>query len=207
MTVQAWALFCLTETLLCLNPGPSALLVISLGMTRGQRAGVLATTGVLAANAIYFALSATGLVAVHTLSEEAFFVIKWIGAVYLIWTGLRMILRSFGKRAQAGTTLASISKRRSFWQGFVTQGANPNLIVYFTAILPQFVDLRGPLVPQIAILACSSFAIEFTVLSVYSALSHRAGLRAAPRFRPVVDRVGGGLLVAAGAGLARLRQQ
>jgi len=206
MTLQAWALFCATETLLCLNPGPSALLVISLGLTRGQVAGMLATVGVLAANAVYFALSASGLAAVHCLSAEAFLAIKWLGAAYLIFLGSRMILRSFRVRAASPSPPASTSTRRSFWQGFLTQGANPNLLVYFTAILPQFVAPTEPLAPQVAILALSSFAIEFTVLFVYSALAHRAGRRAAPRFRVVVDRVGGGLLVAAGAGLASLRR-
>ena len=65
MTLEAWALFCLTETLLCLNPGPSTLLVLSVALTRGQVAGLFASIGVLAANAVYFTLSASGLVAVH----------------------------------------------------------------------------------------------------------------------------------------------
>jgi homoserine/homoserine lactone efflux protein len=207
MTIEAWALFCATETLLCLNPGPSALLVISLGLTRGQAAGVRATVGVLAANAIYFALAASGLVAVHSLSAEAFLAIKWAGAGYLIWLGGRMLLRSFRPRQDAMPSLPSGSPRRAFWQGFVTQGANPNLLVYFTAILPQFVDAAHPLPGQVAILAASSFAIEFTVLSVYAALAFRAGQRAAPRFRLAVERLGGGLLIAAGAGLATLRRE
>jgi hypothetical protein len=75
------------------------------------------------------------------------------------------------------------------------------------AILPQFVDSRYPLPAQVAILAGSSIAIEFTVLSAYSALAFRAGRRAAPRFRLIFERVGGGLLVAAGAGLASLRRE
>lgn len=206
MTLQAWALFCATETLLCLNPGPSALLVISLGLTRGQVAGMVAALGVLAANALYFALSAAGLAAVHGLSAEAFLAIKWLGAAYLIFLGSRMILRSFEARAASPSPPAPASPRRSFWQGFLAQAANPNLLVYFTAILPQFVAPTAPLAPQVAILALSSFAIEFTVLFVYSALAHRAGRRAAPRFRVVADRVGGGLLIAAGAGLASLRR-
>jgi threonine/homoserine/homoserine lactone efflux protein len=207
VTFEAWALFCVTEILLCLNPGPSALLVISLGLTRGQVAGVLATLGVLAANAIYFSLSASGLGAVQSLSAETFLAIKWAGAAYLIWLGTRMVLRSFRAREAAPPRPAAPSTRRSFWQGFLTQGANPNLLFYFTAILPQFVDTRRALPGQVAILAGSSFVIEFTVLSVYSALAFRAGRRAAPRFRLVVERLGGGLLVAAGAGLASLRQR
>jgi homoserine/homoserine lactone efflux protein len=205
MTLQAWALFCLTETVLCLQPGPSALLVVSFGLTRGRRAGLLATVGVLAANALYFAISASGLVALRTLSAEAFTAIRWTGAAYLIWMGSRLILRSLRAReAQAPPPLAG--RRRSFWQGFVTQGANPNLLVYFSAILPQFVDPRAALPPQILVLALSSFAIEFCVLAVYASLAQRAGRSASPRLRPLVDRIGGGLLIGAGAGLASLRR-
>jgi threonine/homoserine/homoserine lactone efflux protein len=206
MTVHAWALFCMTEVLLCLSPGPSALLVISLALTRGQRAGISATVGVLAANALYFMLSASGLIALHALSAEVFLVIKWAGAAYLIWLGMRMIVRSFTRaRPEPGLPVRA-SRRRAVWQGFVTQGANPNLLVYFTAILPQFVDPTHPLPGQVAILACSSFLIEFAGLSVYAALSFRAGLGVSTRFRPVAERVGGGLLVAAGAGLASVRR-
>ncbi len=204
MTAEAWALFCLTETLLCLNPGPSTLLVISLALTRGQTAGILATFGVLVANAFYFALSASGLVAVHSLSAEAFLVLQWIGAAYLIWLGVRMVLRSFRTPSYDANAPLASSARRSFAQGFVTQIANPNLLVYFTAILPQFVDPAHPLMGQIAILAGSSFVIEFAVLSGYAALASRAGQRVAPRFRLIAERVGGALLVAAGAGLATL---
>jgi homoserine/homoserine lactone efflux protein len=206
MAFEAWVLFCLTESVLCLSPGPSALLVISVALTRGQGAAGLATFGVLAANALYFALSASGLVAIHALSSEAFAAIKWAGAAYLIWLGLRMLARSF-RMAEAGPEPAAPSPvRRTFWQGFVTQGANPNLLVYFSAILPQFVDPALPLPSQVAILAASSFAIELTILSLYAALAARAGRFAAPRSRLVAERVGGGLLVAAGAGLASMRR-
>jgi homoserine/homoserine lactone efflux protein len=207
VTVEAWALFCLTETLLCLNPGPTALLVTSLALTRGQGAGIRATVGVLAANAVYFALSASGLVAIHALSAEVFFVIKWAGAAYLIWLGGRMIVRSFRARQIGSLGSRAASPRSAYWQGFVAQGANPDLLVYFSAILPQFVDPAQPLPAQIAILAGSSFVIEFTVLSLYSALAFRAGRRATPRITVAAERIGGGLLVAAGAGLASLRRE
>jgi len=207
MTIEAWALFCATETLLCLNPGPSALLVMSLALTHGRGAGIRATLGVLAANAVYFALSASGLVALHALSAELFFVIKWAGAAYLVWLGARMIARSIRGRPVGLLPTVAASRRRSYWQGFVAQGANPNLLIYFTAVLPQFVDPSRPLPGQVAILAFSSFVIEFAVLSIYAALVFRAGRRAAPRFRVVAERLGGGLLIAAGAGLASLRRE
>jgi homoserine/homoserine lactone efflux protein len=206
MTLAAWLLFCATETALCLSPGPSALLVVSLSLTRGRRAGGLATLGVLTANALYFTLSATGLVAARSVSAEVFLAVKWAGAAYLVWLGIRTIVRSFGEADAGSPPDGELPRRRSFWQGLVTQGANPNLLVYFTAILPQFVDPTRPLPGQVAILACSSFAIEFAVLCAYATLAARAGRFAAPRSRAVAERMGGGLLVAAGAGLASIRQ-
>lgn len=205
MTVEAWALFCLTETVLCLNPGPSALVVISQSLTRGASAGVRATAGVLAANAIYFGLSASGLLALHSLSTEAFSIIKWGGAAYLVWLGTTTIVRSF-KPAPAAPPFDARATGRPFLRGFVSQGANPNLLVYFTAILPQFIDPSQPVAPQVALLAASSFAIEFSILSAYSGVSGRAGETAAPRFRAYLERLGGGLLIGAAAGLARIER-
>ena len=206
MTLEAWALFCLTEAVLCLNPGPSTLVVISQSLTRGPSAGIRATTGVLAANAIYFVLSASGLVALHALSAETFSIIKWAGAAYLVWLGVTMILRSF-KSPVSSRALEPRGAGRPFWRGFVAQGANPNLLVYFTAILPQFIDANHPVAPQVALLACSSFVIEFSVLSAYSGLSGHVGEAAAPRFRVYLERLGGGLLIGAAAGLARIARE
>jgi len=206
MTIETWALFCLTETVLCLNAGPSSLVVISQSLTRDASAGVRATTGVLAANAIYFALSASGLVALHSISAEAFSIIKWGGAAYLIWLGVTMILRSF-RSPVSSRPLEPPGAGRPFWRGFVTQGANPNLLIYFTAILPQFIDANHPVAPQVALLACSSLVIEFSVLSAYSVLSGRAGEAAAPRFHAWLERLGGGLLIGAAAGLARIERE
>jgi homoserine/homoserine lactone efflux protein len=205
VTFEAWTLFCLTETVLCLQPGPAALVVVSQALARGTGAGVRASTGVLAANAVYFALSASGLVALHARSAEAFSAIRWVGAAYLLWLSARSIRRSFAARDADAPRDAAAPAGRSFWRGFLAQGANPNLLVYFAAILPQFIDPRAPVAPQVAILAVSSFAIEMTVLSAWSGLSGRAGEAAAPRLRAWLERLGGGLLIAAAAGLARTR--
>ena len=207
MPVEAWALFCLTELVLCLQPGPSAFVVVSQSLTRGPSAGVRVTVGVLAANAIYFALSASGLIALHTLSAEVFSLIKWCGAAYLAWLGVRLIARSFGSRRAARPSQEPGTSGSAFWRGFVTQGANPDLLVYFTAILPQFIQPGQALAPQVALLAVSSFVIEFTVLSAYAGFSGRAGEVAAPRFRTLLERAGGVLLLGAAAGLARLQRE
>jgi homoserine/homoserine lactone efflux protein len=206
MTIEAWALFSLTETVLCLSPGPSTLVVISQSLTRGPSAGFRATVGVLAANAIYFAVSASGLVVLHSRSAEAFSIIKWGGAAYLVWLGVTTIRRSF-EASSSPRSIEAKATGKPFWRGFVTQGANPNLLIYFTAILPQFIDCNLAVAPQVALLACTSFVIEFSVLSAFSGLSGRAGAAAAPRFRANLERVGGGLLIGAAAGLARIESE
>ena len=207
MSFEAWALFCLTETLLSLKPGPAVLLVVSIAMTRGLAHGIAASLGVLTANALYFAASATGLVALLRLSSQVYLAIQWLGAGYLIWLGARMLLRSRPAQPEGGAAAQTGARGRSFWQGFATQAANPSLLVYFTAILPQFVDPGAPLGRQVAILAASSIAIELAVLSGYSALSQRAGRLAAPHSRLLLERCAGALLIAAGAGLAAIGRE
>jgi len=118
-----------------------------------------------------------------------------------------MLLRSLRAHPENAAAAQTGAHGHSFWQGFATQAANPNLLVYFTAILPQFVDPSGPLGTQIAILAVSSFAIELAVLSGYSALSQRAGRFAAPHSRLLLERFAGALLIAAGAGLAAIGRE
>lgn len=204
MSFEAWALFCLTETLLCLNPGPAVLLVVSLSLTRGLAHGFAASLGVLTANTLYFAVSATGLAALLNLSSQGFRALRWAGAAYLIGFGARMILRSLRARPEPGSATPPRARGRSFGQGFVVQASNPTLLVYFTAILPQFVNPSAPVARQVGILAVSSMAIELVVLSGYAALSHRAGRFAAPRSRLLLERFAGVLLIAAGAGLAAI---
>jgi threonine/homoserine/homoserine lactone efflux protein len=133
------------------------MLVISQSLSGGARAGLAARVGILTANTAYFALSGTSVGAVLVASWEAFTVIKWVGAGYLIWLGIRMC---FG--TQASPTRPDIletserSRQRSFSLAVLTQGANPKALVFFTAILPQFIDPNAVLLPQILILGISS---------------------------------------------------
>jgi threonine/homoserine/homoserine lactone efflux protein len=167
-------------------------------------AGIRATMGILSANAIYFLLSASGLAILHSFSAELFAVIKWCGAAYLVWLGINMILRSFDRARLSMASEPEAAASSPFVRGFITQGANPNLIVYFTAILPQFVDPDQDVAPQVALLACSSFVIEFSILSMYAALAGRAGESMAPGFRAIIDRVAGGFLIAAAVGISQM---
>jgi len=208
MTLDSWVIFCVTEAILCFTPGPAVLLVVSLSLSAGARAGLRAALGILAANTFYFVLSGTGVGAILMASWELFTVIKWAGAAYLIWIGLKMILSRSGQPAPAGGAPPSVTRpRSSFMHGLVTQGANPKAIVFFTALLPQFIDPRAPVAGQVAILGISSIVIELGVLALYVAACHSArAMVRRPGVAATLDRAGGLLLIGAGAGLATMRR-
>jgi threonine/homoserine/homoserine lactone efflux protein len=204
MSIQSWLLFCVTEIVLCFTPGPAVLLVVSLALTRGATAGFKASLGILSANAMYFIISATSIGALLLASWELFTIVKWCGAAYLIWSGARMILFAKHTAAVDGRGAEAVPSRfGSLASGFVTQAANPKALVFFTAILPQFINPTGPLGIQLFVLGTSSILIELLVLGIYTGACHqsRGWVRQSQFARPL-ERAGGALLIGAGAGLA-----
>ena len=155
MDPRTWLVFALTELLLSLTPGPAVLLVVSQSLRFGSRQSRHGAFGILAANACYFSLSAAGLGALLFTSSTLFACVKWMGAAYLCVVGVRMVIRR-----RASTAAASADRERHFFaQGLVTQLSNPKALVYFTALLPQFVSRGQSVLLQFAILGVSSIAI------------------------------------------------
>jgi len=207
MTWQIWLFFVATEAVLSMTPGPAVLYVLSQAIRRGPGKSVWASWGILSANAMYFALSATGLGAVIVTSYKLFFLIKWAGAAYLVYLGAASF---FGKSSVLALPEAEGSSRggpRILRDGFFLQAANPKAILFFTAILPQFINARHNVAIQILILGVSSIGVEFVILFIYGQLAGRA-LSAArdSRFETMTNRVAGCLLIGAGVGLARLQR-
>jgi homoserine/homoserine lactone efflux protein len=207
MTWQIWLLFVITEAALSLTPGPAVLYVLSQAIRRGAQKSLWASAGILTANAMYFALSATSLGAVIVASYKLFFLIKWLGAAYLVYLGFASF---FGKELIVGLPESDTGVRSSpriLRDGFLLQAANPKALLFFTAILPQFINARHNVVFQVLVLGISSIVVEFIILFTYGQLAGRA-LSAArnPRFEKLTNRLAGSLLIGAGLGLARLRR-
>jgi homoserine/homoserine lactone efflux protein len=202
MTWAAWWFFVGTETVLCLVPGPAVLFTLSNALKAGTRKTIASIVGILVANTVYFALSATGVGAL-LLSSKLFFAVKWLGAAYLIYLGLRSF---FGRSDALTSTEAGLIERKShhlLFGGFTLQMSNPKAIVFFAALLPQFLNPHAAVVPQVAILASTSVVIEFTILLGYAIAAGRASeLARQPRYAKWTNRVAGSLLIGAGAGLA-----
>ena len=207
MTWQVWLLFVMTEAVLSVTPGPAVLHVLSQAIRRGAGKSVWASWGILSANALYFTLSATSLGAVIVASYKLFFLIKWLGAGYLVYLGLRSFFAKSSVLSLPESTGDLRSGPRILRDGFFLQAANPKAILFFTAILPQFIDAHHNVAFQILVLGISSILVEFVILFVYGQLAGRAlNTARSPRFEKLTNRIAGSLLIGAGVGLARLRR-
>jgi homoserine/homoserine lactone efflux protein len=206
MTFQTWLLFCVTEAVLCLIPGPAVLFVLATALRRGFAPAAIAAAGILAGNTFYFVLSATGIAAVIVASHTLFSALKWAGAGYLAWLGLRMLLAPVpGAPASAPASAPAGHGDGLFIRAFIVQAANPKALVFFVALLPQFINPALNVPWQILLLGASSVVIEAVVLSGYAALAVRARSLAGTRFAASLERLCGACLIAAGARLAWYR--
>ena len=201
MTLETWALFAATELVLCFVPGPAVLYVVSAALARGRRSGGAAALGIAAGNTFYFALSATGIAAVILASGEVFRALQWVGAAYLVWRGVRMLVGA----SEAPAAVDDRIVPRAFLRGFVVQAANPKALVFFVALLPQFIDPSRSIAGQIVVLGVTSQVIELAVLGLYVVAALRARRLAGAELAAPLERIGGGFLVAAGARLALVR--
>ena len=183
------------------------LLVLSQAISRGAKLALWSILGILAANTLYFVLSATGIGAALLTSYKLFFAIKWIGAIYLVWLGFTAFFRKSRLLSLSGVAEQGPREPRMFANGFILQMSNPKALIFFSALVPQFIDPHAPIWPQMLILALTSVVIEFVVQFFYATLAGRAtAFFKRPRFAAITDRVAGTLLMAAGAGLAAIRR-
>jgi threonine/homoserine/homoserine lactone efflux protein len=193
-------LYVLTEMALSLSPGPAVMLVIACGLAHGARRSTWASLGILSANAIYFAISATALGAVLAASREFFTAVKWVGAAYLVYVGLSAI---FGRSSPITVSTAGPrgnAPRDLYFAGLTLQLANPKTLIFFVAILPQFVDARLSIGPQMMWLAAGSIIPEFFILAGYGWLASRARRIATDeRYARWTDRIAGTLVLGAAA--------
>ena len=201
MTLNVWLAFVVLETVLCLTPGPAVLFVVSTALTRGARAGLGGALGIVACNTFYFLLSALGVAAVILASNRLFTALRWLGAAYLVWLGLRMLVAraatpALAEDAAPGAALSALVR------GFAVQAANPKALAFFVALLPQFIDAHESVPEQVAILAVTSVLIEYAVQAAYVWAATRTRALTGFGWTTWLPRVAGGLLVAAGARLA-----
>jgi threonine/homoserine/homoserine lactone efflux protein len=172
---QNLALFAGAALVLLVIPGPAVLYIVGRSVAQGRRAGLVSVLGIHAATFIHVLAAALGLAALLLSSALAFGVVKYAGAAYLIWLGLRKI---FGPAETAGIDgeLPRHSHARLFRDGFVVNLLNPKTALFFFAFLPQFVDVgRGHVALQITSLGFVFALLGFCTDSAYALLAGTAG--------------------------------
>jgi threonine/homoserine/homoserine lactone efflux protein len=206
MTFHIWLVFMMTEFLLSLSPGPAVLLVLSHGLRRGARASRQAALGILFTNACYFTLSALGLGALLLASGRVFTAVKWLGILYLVYLGVKMLIHADGPPGAAAETTPP-KTQSSFWQGVALQAGNPKAILFFVALLPQFITPQQPVLPQFALLGTSSIVMELGILFAYGYLAERASaFFTTPRAHLLQERLSGSFLIAAAVGVGAVQE-
>lgn len=198
--------FLAAAALITLAPGPDNLSVLSLGLSRGRRAGIGFGLGCALGCFTHTLWATLGVTALIAASETAFTLLKLAGAAYLVWLGIGA-LRSPGATlaAEANTAQANDPMRPYLMRGFVANAINPKVALFFLAFLPQFVDpARGNAAAQTALLG-TLFAAQ-TVL-IFGAIGYYAGtlggwLRGRPAVGRWLDRATGLLFIGLGIRLA-----
>ena len=139
------SLFLITAFVILITPGPAVLYIVARSVDQGRVAGVVSTLGVGLGTMVHVAAAALGVSALLASSATAFGVLKYLGAAYLIYLGVRKLMERDVAASQRAGTPQSLA--RIFWQGVVVNVLNPKTALFFLAFLPQFVDLSRGHVP------------------------------------------------------------
>jgi threonine/homoserine/homoserine lactone efflux protein len=190
---------------LLLIPGPAVLYIVGRSVEHGRRAGLVSLGGIHAATLVHVAAAALGLSAVLASSAVAFGVVKYAGAAYLIWLGLRKIFGRGEGGAAASPGGGGGGHARLLRDGFVVNLLNPKTAIFFLAFLPQFVDPgRGHVAMQVAVLGLLFTALGFVTDGCYALAAGTAGnwLKRSRSYFAVERYVSGALFIGLGLSAA-----
>jgi threonine/homoserine/homoserine lactone efflux protein len=198
MSLQLWLAFIAASAVLLIIPGPTILTVISYSVTHGKRANLPLVAAVALGDSTALAVSLLGLGALLATSAFWFTAIKWVGGLYLLYLGIKL-LRAGISPAVLAAPAAPGSRWKLFANTYLVTALNPKGIVFFVAFLPQFIDPRASVTHQLWVLALtfvSMAALNATLYAVFAGSARR--LLASPRAQRRFNLAGGSLLSAAG---------
>jgi homoserine/homoserine lactone efflux protein len=188
--MNTWLNFAVVALIVSLVPGPAFIVVLTTALRRGFKPGAYATAGIVVGDAVYFFLTALGLGSLLATSFWTFTVIKWLGITYLMYLGLRSLL--FPANSLTATDGRFTSRRSSFVTALTVQLANPKLLLFLAALVPQFLDPIRPITQQLAVLGGIFMLSDTIIYLLLSILAARARpLLASPRATRIVSRASG----------------
>ncbi len=200
---HTYVLFVAAALALLLVPGPAVVYVVARSVSGGRLTGLVSVLGIELGTLTHVVFAAAGLSAIVASSVVAFSVVKWLGAAYLVYLGLRQIFGRGGEEEDTELSDGEDSRFRVFYQSVLVQILNPKVALFFLAFLPQFVDpSRGAAWTQIVVLGATLAFVGLFTDGLYALLGGTAGgwirkrggsLRRAGRY------VTGGIYIALGA--------
>ena len=201
MSLQLFLIYLATWSLIAITPGPAVMCAMAQSTRFGFRTSLAGIIGIQSGNLLFFVSVALGLAALLATATTAFTVLRLAGAVYLFYLGARVILATFHRPTvcKPGATGASPAWRGLFLQGLLIQLTNPKALLFVSALLPQFIEARRPLLLQLVILSAATVVVDTVVLSSYACFAgHGAATFRASRFCGWLERAFGAALIGFG---------
>lgn len=201
MAFEHWLAFVAASAVLLAIPGPTVLLIVSYALGHGRKAATSTVAGVALGDFTAMTASMLGLGALLATSAVLFAVLKTIGAAYLIYLGVKF-WRTPVSTSEADAAVADAKERplRIFLHAYAVTATNPKSILFFVAFLPQFLDSSRPVLPQMVIFEATFLVLATVNATAYGLLASmaRQSIRR-PSVRRTVNRIGGSLMIGAGA--------
>jgi len=198
MTLERWAAFTAASMMLLIIPGPTVLLVVSYALGQGWRTALPMAVGVALGDFTAMTLSMLGLGALLATSATLFTILKWVGAAYLVYLGIK--LWQAGGTLDAAPRTDAVSSLRMLGHAWLVTALNPKSITFFVAFLPAFLDPHADFLTQMVVFETTFLTLAFANAFGYALVATRARrFESNPRAIGVVNKVGGGLLIGAGA--------
>jgi len=206
MSLDLFLAFVAAASLLLIIPGPTVALVLAYALSEGRRAALFIVAGVALGDLTAMTLSLLGVGALLAASADLFTALKWIGAAYLVWLGVRLWRAPVGAPATE-EQVAPRSSRAMFLHAYVVTALNPKSIAFFVAFVPQFISPQLAYGPQAAILIATFVTMAALNALAYGMLAARARhIIRRPQVQRWVNRLGGSVLIGAGVATATLRR-
>lgn len=204
MSFETWLAFVAASAVLLVIPGPTILLVVSYALGQGWRTALPMAAGVALGDFTAMTLSMLGIGALLMASATVFTVLKWIGAAYLVWLGIKLFRA--GGRLDASPRTDSVSSVRMLSHAWLVTALNPKSITFFVAFLPQFIDRHGDFITQMAVFETTFLCLAFANAFGYALVASRArnAIRN-PKIVSAFNRTGGALLIGAGVATVAVR--
>jgi threonine/homoserine/homoserine lactone efflux protein len=158
ITSGQFLIFLSAAFLLAISPGPGMLYVLARSLKGGKKVGLASSFGTALGGMGHVIAAAFGLSAILAQSAYAFLFVKYLGAAYLVYLGIRTLFS--GDAAMPATVDEGKKAQSPFWQGVLTEVLNPKTALFFLAFIPQFVDHAAPLLPQFMLLGATSIALN-----------------------------------------------